>query len=627
MLPENELLYGSGLSSLSPSQIKAVTHSDGPCEVIAGPGSGKTTVITYRLQHLISTHLIDPSNILTLTFTRSAASEMADRAAKLMGDRAAVITFGTFHSVFLKVLRHTYRFTSENIIDPRKQTELLREITESMKIELRDRGRTLAGLLNEISRVKCSPKPNKDYESAYIDGELFRELFNRYKGRMRDLKLIDFDDMMLLSLDLFKERPETLKKWQEKFRYIQVDEFQDLDKVQYELIKLLSGDRGNLFTVGDDDQSIYGFRGADPSVMMNFKEDHPDAELIFLSENYRSDPEIVSAAGKVISVNKMRINKNIVPGREAEENTSGEDSPVDIRGFKDREEEVAALKEINDRNPFKSAAILLRTNELLSYYAEKLSFLNISFNCRDRIRNIYDHFIAKDIFDIIALSTGDRSRSLFLSVMNRPFRGISRNALPFEKVSMEDILKFHGRDPRTVAEVKRFFRDLTVLSKMKPFAAVHYILHGMGYERFLKNLASEKGLDCEELLNTAEELKQRAASFRSFAAWKEKTEDYSRELIRLNSERRDSVKKEGLELMTMHASKGLEFDEVFIFDSNEKITPYHKAVLPPEIEEERRLFYTAMTRAKIRLHIWYIKDNMGKKMEPSRFIDVLSEPG
>ncbi|MBR2186767.1 MAG: ATP-dependent helicase [Lachnospiraceae bacterium] len=620
MLPENELLYGSGLSSLSPSQLKAVTHFRGPCEVIAGPGSGKTMVITYRLQQLISAHLIDPSNILTLTFTRAAASEMAGRASKLMGDRASAVTFGTFHSVFLKILRHTYRFTSDNIIDTRKQKELLKEITESMKIELRDRNRTLSGLINEISRVKCSSGPGESFDSAYIDGTLFHELFDRYKKRMKDLKLIDFDDMMLLSLDLFKERPETLKKWQDKFKFIQVDEFQDLDRVQYELIKLLSGEDRNLFTVGDDDQSIYGFRGADPRVMMSFREDHPEAELIFLSENFRSDPEIVGAAGKVISANQFRIDKNIIPGRELSREPSGEDTAVDLRGFKDREEEITAFKEISDRHSLKNAAILLRTNELLSYYAEKLSILNISFNCRDRIKNIYDHFIAVDIFAILALSNGDRSRSLFLTVMNRPFRGISRNALPFEKVSMEDILRFHEKDLRTIAEVRRFFRDLSLLSKMKPFAAVHYILKGMGYERFLKNLAQEKGLDLEELLRTAEEIKQRAASFRSFAAWKEKAEDYSRELQRMDSKRGNSKEGAGLELMTMHAGKGLEFDEVFLFDVNEGIIPYHKAVLPMEIEEERRLLYTAMTRARNRLHIWHIRDNTGKKTEPSRFI-------
>ncbi|MBQ9549251.1 MAG: ATP-dependent helicase, partial [Lachnospiraceae bacterium] len=481
MAVENIDAYGTGLSALSPAQTEAVTHDTGPCEVIAGPGSGKTLVITYRLFYLISTLNIDPSNILTITFTRSAAEEMRRRAEKLLGDRAGALAIGTFHSIFYKILRHTYRFSSENIIKFPGQSEIINEILESLHVELADHGRAVAGLINEISRVKCRSSVSEGFESAFIPADTFETLFHRYKKRMTEMRLIDFDDMMLLSRDLFRERPEVLSKWRDRFRYLQADEFQDVDPVQFELLKTLSGESQNLFAVGDDDQSIYGFRGSDPGIMLHFKEDFPSARIVKLSVNYRSVPGIVDAAGTVVSENTLRIEKDIVSGAEelngklpAEE---AEGCP-DIRGFKDREEEIAEFKKlIGDPglSGGKSAALLLRTNELLSYFAEMLSNLNIPFSCRDRIRNIYDHFIAEDILSYLAIASGDMRRSFFFRIMNRPYRGISRNAVQGERVDFQEILAFHSSDVRTVCALKRLENDLKFLSNMKPYAAVHYI--------------------------------------------------------------------------------------------------------------------------------------------------------
>ncbi|MCR4590855.1 MAG: ATP-dependent helicase [Lachnospiraceae bacterium] len=627
MAVENPEAYGTGLSALSPAQADAVTHSSGPCQVIAGPGSGKTFVITYRLHHLISSLDIDPSNILTITFTKAAAEEMSSRAHRLLSDRAGALTIGTFHSVFYKILRHTYRFSSENIIQFQTQHAIISEILESLEAELTDRGRGIPGLISEISRMKCSLKENAELESAFLSDDEFGELFRLYKKRMNDMRLIDFDDMMLLSLDLFRERPETLKRWQDKFCYIQVDEFQDVDMVQYELLKLLAGEERNLFVVGDDDQSIYGFRGSDPGIMLHFKEDFPSARMVKLSVNYRSVPEIVDAAGIVVSENTLRIEKDIVSGSEELNGKLSdweEENSVDIREFKDREEEISEFKGLISGPGARSTAVLLRTNELLSYFAEMLSSLSIPFSCRDRIRNIYDHFIAEDILSYLAIASGNMRRSLFFRIMNRPFRGISRNAVQGERVDFREILAFHSSDVRTVCAVRRLENDLKLLSKMKPYVAVHYILKGMGYEKFIKDYAADRKLNSEELLRTAEEIKLRAKSFRSYAVWNDAISEYRRELERIKDQgNKTDTEREGLCLMTMHASKGLEFDEVFLFDVNEGIVPYHKAMLPSEIEEERRLLYVAMTRAKRRLHIWYIRDNAGKHMEVSRFLKGL----
>jgi len=609
---------------LSEKQYEAVKVVEGPCEVIAGPGSGKTSVIVKRLESLISISNIDPSSILTITFTKAAASEMKSRAGKLLGDLAGALNIGTFHSIFLKILRHTYNFSKDNIISSHIQNEIIKEILESEKIELRDLNRSVYGLINEISRVKSGTDRDGDFESSFLSKEQFDTLLNRYKRRLSEMRLIDFDDIMLLSKALFLERPNVLKRWQDKFRFIMTDEFQDVDPLQYELLKLLSGESRNLFVVGDDDQSIYGFRGSDPGIMLHFKEDFPSARMVKLSVNYRSVPEIVDAAGIVVSDNTLRIEKDIVSGAERSEGKhSGveEETHVDIREFKDRGEEIAEFKELIRNTRAGSTAVLLRTNELLSYFAEMLSNLNISFYCRDKIRNIYDHFIAEDILSYLAIASGKMMRSLFFRIMNRPFRGISRNSVQGETVDIREVLAFHSSDIKTVCAVKRLENDLKLLSRMKPYAAVHYILKGMGYEKFLKDYGADRKLNIEELIRTAEEIKLRAKSFRSYDAWNDAISEYRRELERIRDQgNKADAEREGLCLMTMHASKGLEFDEVFLFDVNEGIVPYHRAVLPSEIEEERRLLYVAMTRAKKRLHIWYIRDNMGKHMEPSRFL-------
>lgn len=372
---------------------------------------------------------------------------------------------------------------------------------------------------------------------------------------------------------------------------------------------------------GDDDQSIYGFRGSDPQIMQDFKGDFPEAGIVKLNVNYRSHPEIVNAAGRIISENTVRIDKDIVSGQEEIAGGGDKEWPdvrVDIRGFKDRDEELAAFRNCFSPEAGIKKALLLRTNELMSFYAEKLSMLNIAFSCNDRIKNIYDHFIARDILSYLAFAEGDRSRNTFFQIMNRPYRGISRNAARDNKVDLNEVISFHRGDLRTLASVNRFVNDIRILSGMKPYPAVHYILKGMGYEKYLLDMAKEKNMDAGELIKTAEEIKQRAGAFRSFYEWNEAILDYRRELeILQRKEGREEDKP--LSLATMHGSKGLEYDEVFLFDVNETIIPYHRAVLPEEIEEERRLFYVAATRAKSMLHIWYIMDNMGKHMEPSRF--------
>ena len=613
------LSYGDGLSSLDPDQRKAVCHVNGPCLILAGPGSGKTLVLVRRLAYLISHFKIPPSSILTLTFTRAAAAELKERSQRLLGDRAHEMTFGTFHSVFFQILKHTYHFSNDNITDYRKSAAILTETAESLKIELPDRAGAVNGILNEISALKSGGK-GENFESAFLEKGEFLRLYDGYKKRMKDLRLIDFDDILLLTLSLFRERSAVLKRWQDRFKFIQADEFQDVDRIQYELLRLLSGEDRNLLAVGDDDQSIYGFRGSDPKLILNFEKDYPGAEKIRLSVNYRSVPEIVKAAGTVISENRIRDKKVIVSGRKSV------GTEPDIRGFLNREEEFSSFRDFCQKGmDLNDTAILLRTNELASFYTERLSAFNIPFRCRERVPDIYEHFISRDILSYLAFSAGEEKRSLFYRIMNRPERGISRNALKDERADLNDVIYYHSKDLKTRANITRLKNDLSIISRMRPYSAIHYILKGMGYERYLKELSVRRHLNFEELQRTVQELLMRSEGYRTYEAWKEDMEEYSLKLRELNESR--GGKKEGVSVMTLHAGKGLEFKEVFIFDVNETIIPYHKAKLEEEIEEERRLFYVGMTRAKETLHIWHIREYMGKSLKPSGFIMPFFDQG
>ena len=594
--------------------------------VVAGPGSGKTRVLVNRLQYLVSEAHIDPSSILTITFTRAAGAEMKSRAQELLGDASASVTFGTFHSVFFNILRNTYRFTSENIINPEIQFNILSEILTQKEVEILDFRRSAVTLLSEISRVKCGKEPDK-VSSAVLPEELFPEVCRLYRQRMNDLRLIDFDDMVLRVGQLFIERPDVLRRWQEKFRFILVDECQDMDPAQYKGIRMLAGSDANLFLVGDDDQSIYSFRGADPSVMQDFLRDYPGASVIHLSTNYRSRAEIVEAASKVIAENEVRLVKEIrsYKKKNAESGAAVSDN-IDIRGFKSREEEIEALRDIlrSGKGHLNDRAILVRTNSLVSFIAEKLTSFDIPCRSGEKIANPYDHFIAQDIFAYLRQAAGDKSRRTFYRVMNRPYRCISRNAVRRNEFSFDELEEYHKYDVKTISQISKYKRDLAALSKMRPYAAVHFILNGMGYLDFLMDYALRKRLEYRELKVIAEEMKERARSFRSFAAWEEAAEQYRYEIQKIQQRGNGNSDQDAVNIMTLHRSKGLEFKEVFMPDVNEGILPSDKSVLKSEIEEERRLFYVGMTRAEERLHIWHISDDHGKAMTESRFLRVLN---
>ena len=601
--------------AFSKAQTQAIMHKDGPMMVLAGPGSGKTTVITHRVQYLTKEYGIDPGDILVITFTRAAAEEMRERYEALTGGGSRV-TFGTFHSIFFRILKLAYRYTADNIVREEQQMQFVRELAQAGGLEPEDENEFAASILSEISSVKGERIALEHYYSKNCPDAVFRQLYAGYEEKMRRAGLIDFDDMMVLCLELFTERKDILSAWQRRYRYILIDEFQDINRLQYEIVRILAKPEDNLFIVGDDDQSIYRFRGAKPEIMLGFERDYPGAGRILLDMNYRSTEEIVAPALRLIGENQKRFSKAI-------HTTGRHGKNVITKLWQDPgEENLAIAREIqlylqSGVRPG-DIAVLYRTNAGPRFLMEKLMEYNLPFRTRDTVPNLYEHWISRNILTYIRIAMGSRAREDILQVINRPKRYISRDAMPDETVSFEKMKAFYAEKDWIAERIESLEGDLRAIARMSPLAAVNYIRQGMGYDEYLIEYAAFRRMRPEELLETADELKESAAGFKTFDEWFAHIEAYKEELLRQAAQRRTET--DAITLATMHSAKGLEFPIVYILDANEGITPHSRAMLDEDMEEERRLFYVAMTRAKTRLHVYAVRERYHKKAEVSRFV-------
>ena len=601
--------------AFSKAQTQAIMHKDGPMMVLAGPGSGKTTVITHRVQYLTKEYGIDPGDILVITFTRAAAEEMRERYEALTGGGSRV-TFGTFHSIFFRILKLAYRYTADNIVREDQQMQFVRELAQAGGLEPEDENEFAASILSEISSVKGERIALEHYYSKNCPDAVFRQLYAGYEEKMRRTGLIDFDDMMVLCLELFTERKDILSAWQRRYRYILIDEFQDINRLQYEIVRMLAKPEDNLFIVGDDDQSIYRFRGAKPEIMLGFERDYPGAGRILLDVNYRSTEEIVAPALRLIGENQKRFSKAI-------HTTGRHGKNVITKLWQDPgEENLAIAREIqlylqSGVRPG-DIAVLYRTNAGPRFLMEKLMEYNLPFRTRDTVPNLYEHWISRNILTYIRIALGSRAREDILQVINRPKRYISRDAMPDETVSFEKMKAFYAEKDWIAERIESLEGDLRAIARMSPLAAVNYIRQGMGYDEYLIEYAAFRRMRPEELLETADELKESAAGFKTFDEWFAHIDAYKEELLRQAAQRRTET--DAITLATMHSAKGLEFPIVYILDANEGITPHSRAMLDEDMEEERRLFYVAMTRAKTRLHVYAVRERYHKKAEVSRFV-------
>ncbi len=605
------------------SQLRAIRHKDGPMLVLAGPGSGKTTVITHRIRHLVEEYNVEPGGILVITFTKAAAQEMKQRFQALMEGRRLLVSFGTFHAVFFSILKHAYRYDASNIIREEQRMRIIRELMEKYQVEVEDEAEFANGILSEISMVKGEMLNPDLYYAKNCSEEMFKKLYQGYADALARQRLLDFDDMLAMCYELFTQRKDILAAWQKKYQYILVDEFQDINRVQYEIVRMLAAPEDNLFIVGDDDQSIYRFRGARPEIMLGFTKDYPLAAQTLLGVNYRSTEEIVEAAGRLIRHNKARYPKEIHAKR-------GKGRPVATVMWGDaREETKGIVKELQDyvRSGYRwsDLAVLYRTSQEPRLLTERLMEYNIPFRMRDALPNLYEHWIALDILAYIRIAgdelakRGKAKRKDVVRIINRPKRYINRESLEGAEIAWNGVKSWYQDKGWMVERVEQLEYDLKMLGKMAPVAAVNYIRKAVGYDDYLREYAEYRRIKPEELFQVADQLQESAAGYGTAQEWFNHMEEYGKQLkeqARASGQDTDCVS-----LMTMHSAKGLEFPVVYILDANERVTPHHKAVLDADLEEERRMFYVAMTRAKDRLHVYYAKERYGKAQERSRFID------
>ena len=600
-------------------QEEAITHKGGPLMVLAGPGSGKTLVITYRVKWLIENAGVHPSNILVITFTRAAAEEMKKRFFMFDGMANTPVTFGTFHSIFFMILRYAYRYTAANIIREDVKRRYIKEMTENMELEIEDENEFLSGIINEISYIKGEMMSLSYYHSNNCSDELFAQIYEGYEKRLREENLIDFDDMLVFCYELLKEREDIRTLWQNKFQHILIDEFQDINKVQYEIIRMLAGKGDHLFIVGDDDQSIYRFRGARPEIMLGFEKDYPEAKKVILNTNYRCSEEIVEGAEHLISHNTKRFPKNMQAAR-------GSKVPITFRNLKDAGEECTdILKGIRfyykKGIPLEDMAVIFRTNTQPRLLVGRLMEYNIPFQMRDVIPNIFDHWIARNILTYIKLAMGNRDRKLFLQVMNRPKRYISRSMITEPQVDLKKLKQQTFGKKWLYEKIDKLEMDLYLLRKMEPYAAIQYIRNGIGYEDYMNEYAQFRRMNPDDLEEVLNQIQESAKEYHSFEEWCAYIESYGEELRKQMEAGRQQ--KSGVTLTTMHSSKGLEYEVVFVMDINEGVTPHKKAVKEADLEEERRLFYVAVTRAKTYLFLYSVKELYQKDAQISRYIGEL----
>lgn len=602
-------------------QEDAIRHTVGPAMVLAGPGSGKTFVIVQRIYHLITSQGADPAHILVITFTRAAAMEMQERFRRLAGEESLPVWFGTFHAVFYHILRQSAQYRGYTIITETEKRKLIRDIIYSHNRFLYLQEEDIEEILTAVSRYKVR-EAEKTAETEAVGPEIqkmkredFLFLLEEYQNWLRELSKFDFDDLLRECLRLLQTDARCLARWQAQFHYILVDEFQDISPMQYEIIRLLAAPENHLFIVGDDDQSIYGFRGANPDSMQRFLADFPKARRILLDVNFRCHGEIVQAAGRVIGENENRISKEILSRHAEGEGLKicSAESEEKLRGVV-----ICALQEEQKRGKLSECAMICRTNMECGLWAQTLKEAGIPFTLRERPKNRFSHFVIQDICAYLALGQGKLERRHFLRVMNRPVRYMKRDGFPREKVEREELIRYYDGIPVIQGKVKRLFKDIENLAGKRVHLQIHYIRKVIGYDGYLREkYGSGKA---EEFIKKGEEFEAFSKKFISVQDMQDYMQEYAETI-------KEPVKEQqGIQLMTIHASKGLEFQKVFLPECNEGKMPSEQSKTQAQIEEERRMFYVAMTRAKHGLFLFFCTEKEGKGA-PSRFLNPLLSHG
>lgn len=592
------------IDNLNDKQKEAVLYNDGPLLIIAGAGAGKTKTLTTKIAYLIEEKYATPYNVLAITFTNKAAKEMKDRLYAMLGDVAKKIQVSTFHSFGLKLLRENFELLGYDrnfvIMDSDDSLTVVKKIIKDLGYD--PKVYNPKAIRNKISSCKNEMISAKAYERYAVSDyeQVIHKIYEKYEDKLYRNNSVDFDDLLLLPIKLFKENPDVLERYQDLYQYILIDEYQDTNQAQYILTKLISEKNRRITCVGDDSQSIYSFRGANYKNILNFEKDYPDAKTILLEQNYRSTSTILDAANQVIKNNSQRKDKKLWTDR-----GTGEKIKY-YRAYNERDEAqyvIRKIKELVNRGTeYKDIAILYRTNAQSRVVEEEMLKENLPY----RVIGSFYFYSRKEIKDLIAylrLIHNSKDNISLLRVINTPKRGIGLKTIENltskadeEGISIYDAIN-SGKElefKNTIEKLKIVAEDLTLTE------LIDKVLDASGVK---KELESEQSLESEVRLENLEEFKSITKSFEE----KEgliSLEDFLLEISLISDVEEYKDDPNRISLMTVHSVKGLEFDNVFVIGMEEGIFPHMNSLMENmALEEERRLCYVAITRAKDNLHL------------------------
>lgn len=620
------------IDKLNENQLKAVNHLDGPCMVLAGPGSGKTRVITYRIANMVVNKNIKPTSILAISFTKASSIEMKNRALSLSNDfRMNKVTYVTFHSVFFRILRYFENYNIESILDEKTKRIGLKNILKGLNIENADDDETIGQVINEISYVKNELMDKRDFKSEVLTNDEFIKVYNFYEEYKQQMNKIDFDDMLIKTYELLKNNKAALDRVRSVYRYILVDEFQDINKVQFEALKLIANPSNNIFVVGDEDQSIYGFRGSRPDFLLEFEEYFSNTKKVLLDINYRSKGEIINIANRLIEKNTNRYEKVIKCGQ-------GNGAKVNYISPEDSEEEAVYIaKDIKnkvqeDYTEYTDFAVIYRTNIQSRALVDVFMDMRIPFVVKDSIVTIYDHWAAQDILAYLRIGVNPNSNKDWIRIINKPFRYISKdnlNLIKDEPDFINSLINKCDLHPKQVKTINDLDIDISYVKGLNPKNAISYIRTTLDYDRYILDYCANRKIKTNGLIEILNELESSATNFKTIQEYLEHIERVKSEIV----DNKNNKETDGVIFTTMHSAKGLEFKNVYIIGANEGTIPHEKSYeiddeekKNDQIEEERRLMYVAITRAEENICISSPINKYGKRVSKSRFVEDIKAP-
>ncbi len=616
---------------LSAEQENVINHVHGPALILAVPGAGKTTVLVHRTYNLIKNHSIYPNKILSITFSKASALDMKSRFTSFFPNLSNYpINFSTIHAFCFALIRE-YAYMNKlsyRLIEDEKNQFNKYNLLKKIYFDLNNDYITeekLDNLLNYIGYIKNTMlKVDEFLKLTKVDIENFKQIYTNYEKFKRSNNLLDFDDMLTISLEILKNNPYLVNKYRNKYDFIQVDEGQDTSIVQMEIIKILAQPKNNLLIVADDDQSIYGFRGAYPQGLLDFNKHYNNGKIFFMEENYRSSKNIVSICNKFIKNNNHRYEKNIFTNNSHVE-------PINIIKVNSIDEQYKYILEDLKNQDLSQCCILYRNNISSIGLIETLEKNNIQFYMRDKKLRFFNHWVIKDILNLMLFAEDTSKMNLYENFYYKIKGYISKNQINYAKslnsslCVFDRIMEYPGNNEfykRTLRELKLDFKKV---SKLKPKDAISYIENNLGYDDYLRENSIKFGYTYDNLSTILFYLKIIAKNCDNLKNLIGRLK-YIQHLC-MNSK----YNLGAINLSTIHSAKGLEFDRVYIIDlvdgdfpSTNSIENYNKGDIKL-LEEERRLFYVGMSRAKTHLSLITVDTVNGKKLQPSRFLMELSK--